>query len=41
MQGGTGLASPCNPAAGETITIKAAEKLTFTPAKAVKDKLNG
>lgn len=30
-----------NPATGEPITIKAAKKLTFTPAKAVKDKLNG
>ena len=28
-----------NPATGETITIKAARKLTFAPAKAVKDKL--
>ena len=30
-----------NPATGETITIAASKKLTFTPAKAVKDKLNG
>lgn len=30
-----------NPATGETITIKASKKLTFTPAKAVKDKING
>ncbi|AZI36069.1 DNA-binding protein HU [Caenibius tardaugens NBRC 16725] len=30
-----------NPATGETMTIKASRKLTFTPAKAVKDKLNG
>ncbi|CAN5497456.1 HU family DNA-binding protein [soil metagenome] len=30
-----------NPATGEAMTIKAAKKLTFTPAKAVKDKLNG
>jgi DNA-binding protein HU-beta len=30
-----------NPATGETITIKASKKLTFTPAKAVKDRLNG
>jgi DNA-binding protein HU-beta len=30
-----------NPANGETITIKASKKLVFTPAKAVKDKLNG
>jgi DNA-binding protein HU-beta len=30
-----------NPSTGETIKIKAAKKLTFTPAKAVKDKLNG
>jgi DNA-binding protein HU-beta len=28
-----------NPATGETITIEAARKLTFAPAKAVKDKL--
>ena len=28
-----------NPATGETITIKAARKLTFSPAKTVKDKL--
>lgn len=30
-----------NPATGEAITIKASKKLGFTPAKAVKDKLNG
>lgn len=30
-----------NPATGETIDIAAAKKLTFTPAKAVKDRLNG
>ncbi|AOR80870.1 HU family DNA-binding protein (plasmid) [Novosphingobium resinovorum] len=30
-----------NPATGEAMTIKAARKLTFAPAKAVKDKLNG
>ena len=30
-----------NPATGEAMTIKAARKLSFTPAKAVKDKLNG
>ncbi len=30
-----------NPATGETITIKASRKLAFSPAKAVKDKLNG
>ena len=30
-----------NPATGETISIKASKKLTFTPAKAVKDLLNG
>ncbi|MFT4053619.1 MAG: HU family DNA-binding protein [Novosphingobium sp.] len=30
-----------NPATGEPMTIKAARKLSFTPAKAVKDKLNG
>lgn len=29
-----------NPATGEAIIIKASNKLTFTPAKAVKDKLN-
>ncbi|QBM76646.1 HU family DNA-binding protein [Sphingomonas sp. AAP5] len=29
-----------NPATGETITIKAARKLTFSPAKAVKDRLS-
>lgn len=28
-----------NPATGEPLTIKAARKLTFAPAKAVKDKL--
>ncbi|WP_018250929.1 HU family DNA-binding protein [Sphingomonas melonis] len=30
-----------NPATGATIRIAASKKLTFTPAKAVKDKLNG
>ena len=30
-----------NPGTGATITIKASRKLGFTPAKAVKDKLNG
>ncbi len=30
-----------NPATGEAMTIKAARKLSFTPAKAVKDRLNG
>ncbi|MBA4090120.1 MAG: integration host factor [Sphingobium sp.] len=30
-----------NPATGESISIAASRKLTFTPAKAVKDKLNG
>ncbi len=30
-----------NPATGETITIKASRTLAFSPAKAVKDKLNG
>jgi DNA-binding protein HU-beta len=30
-----------NPATGEAMTIKASKKLSFTPAKAVKDKLNG
>jgi DNA-binding protein HU-beta len=30
-----------NPATGEAMTIKASKKLAFTPAKAVKDKLNG
>lgn len=30
-----------NPATGEAMTIKAARKLAFTPAKGVKDKLNG
>jgi DNA-binding protein HU-beta len=29
-----------NPATGEAMTIKASRKLAFTPAKAVKDKLN-
>lgn len=29
-----------NPATGEAIIIKASNKLSFTPAKAVKDKLN-
>jgi DNA-binding protein HU-beta len=30
-----------NPATGEKIKIKAAKKLSFTAAKAVKDRLNG
>jgi len=30
-----------NPSTGETIQIKAAKKLTFGPAKALKDRLNG
>ncbi|MEN7537295.1 HU family DNA-binding protein [Aurantiacibacter flavus] len=30
-----------NPATGETIQIAASKKLAFSPAKAVKDKLNG
>ncbi|MBT2246255.1 HU family DNA-binding protein [Sphingobium sp. BHU LFT2] len=30
-----------NPSTGATIQIAAAKKLTFTPAKAVKDLLNG
>jgi len=30
-----------NPATGETIAIAASKKLGFTPAKAVKDRLNG
>ena len=30
-----------NPATGETISIAASRKLSFAPAKAVKDKLNG
>ena len=30
-----------NPATGEAMSIKASRKLSFTPAKAVKDKLNG
>ena len=30
-----------NPATGETIQIKAAKKLGFTPAKALKDRVNG
>ena len=29
-----------NPATGEMMTFRASKKLTFTPAKAVKDKLN-
>lgn len=29
-----------NPATGETMTIAASRKLTFTPAKAVRDQLN-
>ncbi len=30
-----------NPATGETIKIAASKKLTFAPAKAVKDAING
>ncbi len=30
-----------NPSTGATITVAASKKLTFTPAKAVKDALNG
>ena len=30
-----------NPATGATMQIAASKKLTFTPAKAVKDQLNG
>ncbi len=30
-----------NPSTGATIKIAAAKKLTFAPAKAIKDKLNG
>lgn len=30
-----------NPSTGKTITIAASRKLTFTPAKAIKDTLNG
>lgn len=30
-----------NPATGETIQIPASRKLSFTPAKAVKDAMNG
>lgn len=30
-----------NPATGEPMTIKAANKISFKPAKALKDKLNG
>lgn len=30
-----------NPATGETIKIAASKKLSFAPAKAVKDRLNG
>jgi DNA-binding protein HU-beta len=30
-----------NPSTGKTIQIAASKKLTFAPAKAVKDKLNG
>jgi DNA-binding protein HU-beta len=30
-----------NPATGEAMTIKASRKLGFSPAKAIKDKLNG
>ncbi|PZU09932.1 MAG: integration host factor [Sphingobium sp.] len=30
-----------NPSTGETIEIAASKKLAFTPAKAIKDRLNG
>ncbi len=30
-----------NPSTGETIQIAASKKLTFAPAKVIKDKLNG
>jgi DNA-binding protein HU-beta len=30
-----------NPSTGATIKVAASKKLTFTPAKAVKDALNG
>ncbi len=30
-----------NPRTGEPMTIKASKKLSFTPAKGIKDKLNG
>lgn len=30
-----------NPATGEAMTIKASTKISFKPAKALKDKLNG
>lgn len=30
-----------NPATGETLTIAASRKVSFTPAKALKDSLNG
>jgi DNA-binding protein HU-beta len=30
-----------NPATGAAMTIKASRKLSFTPAKGIKDKLNG
>jgi DNA-binding protein HU-beta len=30
-----------NPSTGDTIQIAASKKLTFAPAKAIKDKLNG
>lgn len=30
-----------NPSTGEKITIAASKKLTFTPGKAMKDRLNG
>ena len=30
-----------NPATGAAMTIAASKKLAFTPAKAIKDKLNG
>ena len=30
-----------NPATGETMTIRASKRVTFAPAKALKDKVNG
>ncbi|WP_343076131.1 HU family DNA-binding protein [Klebsiella pneumoniae] len=30
-----------NPSTGEAITIAASRKLTFAPAKAVRDRMNG
>lgn len=37
----TGERQGRNPSTGEEMTIKAQRKISFTPAKAVKDKLNG